>query len=234
MMVRDMMVRDMMRRDMMRRDVMKRDVIARDWRAMQLLCVAALLVAGASSVHAHHVMDYAMPATALEGLLSGLGHPVIGIDHLLFIAGAGVLAARFRKGYLLPLVFVVASVSVAGMRYLGIDVGLDELWIAGSLVVLGAIILAARGPAGGVVAGLFLVTGALHGYALAEAIVGAERTPLVTYLAGLALIQVAIALAAWKVATWIAAHRPRVPFQRLVGAAVGVAGLAFAAMAAFG
>jgi urease accessory protein len=201
-----------------------------------VLCRAAvLLAAGASSpAHAHHVMDYAMPATALEGLLSGLGHPVIGIDHLLFIAGASVLAARLKRGYLFPLVFVVASVAVSGMRYLGVDVGLDELWIAGSLVVLGAIMLAAREPAAGVVAGLFLVTGALHGYALAEAIVGAERTPLVAYLLGLALIQCAIALAAWKAATWFVARHPRVPVQRLVGAAVGVAGLAFAAMAAIG
>jgi urease accessory protein len=201
-----------------------------------VLCRAAvLLAAGASSLaHAHHVMDYAMPATALEGLLSGLGHPVIGIDHLLFIVGAGVLAARLERGYLFPLVFVVASVAVAGMRYLGVDVGLDELWIAGSLVVLGAIMLAAREPAGGVVAALFLVTGALHGYALAEAIVGAERTPLAAYLVGLALIQCAIALAAWKAAIWIAARHPRVPVQRLVGAAVGVAGLAFAGVAALG
>jgi len=221
-----------MERDMMERDMMKRDVIARDWKAMQLGCVAVLLAAGVSPANAHHVMDYAMPATALEGLLSGLGHPVIGIDHLLFIAGAGVLAARLKGGYLLPLVFVVASVSVAGMRYLGVDVGLDELWIAGSLVVLGAIMLAVRKPAGGGVAGLFLVTGVLHGYALAEAIVGAEPTPLFAYLAGLTLIQCAIALAAWWIATWLATHRPRVPFQRLVGAAVGAAGLVFAGMAA--
>jgi urease accessory protein len=198
-----------------------------------VLCrVVMLLAAGISSSHAHHVMDYATPATALEGLLSGLGHPVIGVDHLLFIVGAGVLAARLTRGYLLPLVFVVASVSVAGMRYLGVDVGLDELWIAGSLVVLGAIMLAAGIPSRGVVAGLFLVTGALHGYALAEAIVGAERTPLVSYLAGLTLTQSAIALSAWCVATWLATHRPSVPFQRLTGAVVGAAGLVFAGMAA--
>jgi len=211
--------------------MVKRDLIVHEGRAMQLWCVAALLAAGASAAHAHHVMDYAMPATALEGLLSGLGHPVIGVDHLLFIAGAGVLAARLERGYLLPLVFVVASVAVAGMRYLGIGVGLDELWIAGSLVVLGAIMVAAWKPAGGVVAGLFLVTGALHGYALAEAIVGAERTPLVAYLAGLTLIQCAIALAACWIAIWLATHRPRVPFQRLVGAAVAAAGLVFAGLA---
>ena len=217
---------------MVERDMMKRDVIGRAWKEGLPLCVAALLAAGASSAHAHHVMDYAMPATALEGLLSGLGHPVIGIDHLLFIVGAGVLAARFKRGYLLPLVFVIASVAVAGMRYLAVDVELDELWIAGSLVVLGAIMLAAREPAGGVVAGLYVITGALHGYALAEAIVGAERTPLVAYLAGLTLIQSAIGLTACWIATWLATHRPRVPFQRLVGAAVGATGLVFVGLAA--
>lgn len=196
--------------------------------------IAAGLAAVAGPAHAHHVMDYAVPATALEGLLSGLGHPVIGVDHLLFIAGAGVLAARFQRGYLLPLLFVAASIAAAGVRYLGVDVGLDELWIAGSLVVLGAIMLAARKPAGSAVAGLFLVAGTLHGYALAEAIVGAEPTPLVAYFAGLTLIQGAIALAAWAIATWLAAHRPRVPLQRLAGAVIGVTGLAFAGIAAFG
>jgi len=196
--------------------------------------IAAGLAAVAGPAHAHHVMDYATPATALEGLLSGLAHPVIGVDHLLFIAGAGVLAAQFKRGYLLPLVFVAASIAVAGMRYLGVDAGMNELWIAGSLAVLGAVMLAAWKPGGIAVAGLFLVAGALHGYALAEAIVGAERAPLLAYLAGLAVIECAIALAAWWIAASLAIRRPRVPLQRLVGAAVAVAGLAFAGVAAFG
>jgi urease accessory protein len=199
----------------------------------RLFRAAALLAATAAPAHAHHAMDYAMPATALEGLLSGFGHPVIGVDHLLFIAGAGVLAARFARGALLPLAFVVASVAAAGLRYVGVDVGLGELWIAGSLVVLGALMLGASVPGRGVTVGLFMIAGALHGYALAEAIVGAERTPLAAYLAGLALVQSAIALGAWWVATWLVLRRPRVPLQRLAGAVIGIAGVAFAGVAAF-
>ena len=193
--------------------------------------VALLLAATALPALAHHVMDYAQPATALEGLLSGLGHPVIGVDHLLVVLGASVLASRIERGYLLPLVFVAASVSVAGMRYLGVNVEFSELWIAVSLIVLGAILLATRTLPRSAMAVLFLVAGALHGYALAEAIVGAERTPLVAYLAGLAVIQSAIALGAWWLAAWLAVRRPRVPLQRVAGAAIGVAGLAFSAMA---
>jgi urease accessory protein len=202
----------------------------------QLICgfirVAAIFAAATPLAHAHHAMDYALPATAWDGLLSGLGHPVIGVDHLLFVMGAGVLAARLERGYLLPLFFVAASVALAGMRYVGTDVELSELWVAGSLVILGAILLATRAISGSAMAVLFLVAGALHGYALAEAVVGAERTPLVAYLVGLTIIQSAIAWGAGWVARWLAVRQPRAPVQRLAGALVGLAGLTFAGMAA--
>jgi len=202
-------------------------------RLFGLLCsAAALLLAGISPAHAHHVMDYALPATALDGFLSGLGHPVIGVDHLVFIAGAGVLAARLPRGFLLPLVFVVASMMAAAARAGGADWIMGEIWVALSLLALGALMLAARNPRHSWIAGLFLVSGALHGYALAESIVGAERTPLLAYFAGLTLIQCAIALAAWAAAAWVAAHRPQLPLQRIVGAAVGAAGLFFVGLAA--
>jgi urease accessory protein len=193
--------------------------------------VAAALLAAPALALAHHPMGGTVPATVLEGLLSGLGHPLIGIDHFLFIAGAGVLAANFKRGYLLPLVFVFASLSITLVRYLGADAGLGELPVAASLVVLGAMMLGST-PREGVLALLFLVAGTLHGYALGEAIVGAEQTPLVAYLAGLAIIQSAIGVVAWRATGWLAHCRPELPLQKAAGALVGVAGLAFGAMAA--
>jgi urease accessory protein len=205
------------------------------YRTITLLRRAAiLLAAGVSSAQAHHAMDYQTPTTALEGLLSGLGHPVIGVDHLLFIIGAGVLAGQLRRGFLLPLFFVVASVLAAAWRVGGAPWTMSELWIAGSLIVLGAFMLAMREPGRSLVAALFLIAGTFHGYALAEAIVGAERTPLIAYFAGLTVIQCAIALTAWAAATWLTARRPQVPLQRVVGAAVGAAGIFFVGMIAFG
>jgi urease accessory protein len=195
---------------------------------------ALLLLAGMSLAHAHHAMDYATPATLLDGLLSGLGHPVIGIDHLLFIVGAGVLASRFARGWLLPLAFAAASIAAVGMGHQGMAVGVSELWVAASLLVLAAFLFATRNPGRAVVAGLFLVAGLLHGAALAEAIVGAEPTPVAGYLAGLALVQCAVALAAWWVATRLTADRPGGLVQRLAGATIGVAGLAFVALATVG
>ena len=179
-------------------------------------------------------MGGTVPATMMEGLLSGLGHPLIGIDHFLFIAGAGVLAARFERGHILPLAFVFASVFATLVRYLGADAGLGELPVAASLIVLGAMMLVSSSatPREGVIALLFLLAGTIHGHALGDAIVGAEQTPLVAYLAGLTVIQCPTGLVAWRATSWLAEHRPRVPLQKIAGAVVGVAGLAFGAMAA--
>lgn len=199
-----------------------------------LPCIPLLLVAGLSPSYAHHVNDYMLPATAMEGLLSGLGHPVIGVDHLVFVLGAGVLAAHFERGYVLPLVFVVASSFAALTRYLGADLALGELPVAGSLVLLGAMMLAAQTPREGVVAVLFLAAGTLHGHALAEGIVGAERAPLVAYLLGLTAIQSVIALGAWRIAIWSAGRHPNLPVRHLAGAAAGIAGLVFSGLALMG
>lgn len=203
-------------------------------RYLIFLYPALLLLAGIAPAQAHHAMDYALPATMLEGLLSGIGHPVLGIDHFIFIVGAGVLAAQFARGWYLPLIFVFASVFAAGVRYLGTDLSLGELPVAASLVLLGAMLLVAQTPRDGVVGLMFLVSGTLHGHALAEAIVGAERTPLAAYLVGLAFIQCAIAFGAWRAATWGAGRYPRVPLRQLGGVAAAVAGLVFTGMALTG
>src|SRR4051794_14567406 len=60
--------------------------------------IGLALLAAAVPAHAHHFMGGALPQTWLEGLLSGLGHPVIGLDHAAFIVAAGFLLARAPGG----------------------------------------------------------------------------------------------------------------------------------------
>ena len=50
----------------------------------------AALVLTAVPASAHHIMGGEMPSTFGQGLLSGLGHPVIGPDHLAFLIAVGV------------------------------------------------------------------------------------------------------------------------------------------------
>lgn len=190
------------------------------------ICALIALIA-VSPAHAHHAMDYRLPGTPLEGLVSGLGHPVIGIDHLLFIVGAGVLAAQLDRGALFALLFVACSMLAAAARAGGAPWEMSEIWIAGSLVALGAVAFAMRRPARALVAMLYAAAGGVHGYALAAAIVGAEPTPLYAYFAGLIIVQCAISLGAWTAARWLLARHPGFPLRRTMGATVGMAGLFF-------
>jgi len=56
-------------------------------------------------------------------------------------------------------------------------------------------------PHTGVVVGLAALAGLFHGYAYGEAVIGAGMDTVVAYLAGFAVIQTAIAVAAYSLAT---------------------------------
>src|SRR3546814_19155220 len=76
----------------------------------RLIALTATFAATATTAHAHHAMDGAVPAGFAEGFVSGLAHPVIGLDHLAFIVAAGVVAGAARLGLWLPALFVAASI----------------------------------------------------------------------------------------------------------------------------
>ena len=153
--------------------------------------VSGLLMAVASQAGAHHPMGGRTPETLFQGFASGLGHPVIGIDHLAFLIVVGLLAFGLRAPgrYLLPGVFAAATVA-GTLAHLGAaDLPMVEAVIALS-VLLGGLLVLARTQLPALVLGLAVgVAGVFHGYAYGEAIVGAESAPLLAYLAGFASVQ---------------------------------------------
>lgn len=190
------------------------------------LAAFAWLASGASAL-AHHPMDRMLPATLSQGLLSGLGHPVIGIDHLAFIVACGVIASAYRQALLLPLAFVAASSAGALAHYLGYTVPWPEAAIAVSLICLGALLAFRSSIPAGAAAGLFALAGLFHGYALFESIVGAEQTPLVAYAVGLVASQYGVALLAVLGVTLLRNREFRglAMGQRAYGALIAVFGL---------
>ena len=166
---------------------------------------AVAVLAGAGPAAAHHAMDFALPATFGQGLLSGLGHPVIGIDHLAAILAVGLLAATFARGMVMPVAFVAATVAGAGVHLALVDIPVAEVAIALSLVVFGGLLAFRASLPAVAVGGLFALAGLFHGYAYGESFVGAEATPLAAYFVGFAAIQTAIALGAFAVGRWAAA-----------------------------
>jgi len=80
---------------------------------------------------------------AAGGLLSGLGHPVSGLDHVLAMVAVGVWGAQLGRPaiWLLPVIFplLMALGGFAGL--MGWNLPAIEVGIALSAVVLGALIL---------------------------------------------------------------------------------------------
>lgn len=184
--------------------------------------LAALVIADPAL--AHHVMGGRQAATFTEGLLSGLGHPVIGVDHFAAVVAIGCIAAAHRSGAFLVLGYIAAMMLGVGLHLLGATVPAAELLVALTVLGLGAIVVSARHLAVAAALTLFAIVGLIHGYALGESIYGAERTPLLAYLLGLAVIQSAIALGAMTLVR--AAMRRADPVMvRLIGAGVAGAGV---------
>jgi urease accessory protein len=191
---------------------------------------AALVLVGccaAAPAYAHHAMGGETPTTFGQGILSGLGHPIIGVDHLAALVAVGLIAARFSRGLWMPVMWVAAMVAGAGLHLGRIDLPYGEGLVALSVIALG--LIAALRPAlpTGVVASLFAVGGFVHGFALAESIVGAETTPLLAYFAGLVVCQSLLSLGALLAARWLADGRPEAPAGlRYAGFAIALVGAA--------
>lgn len=177
----------------------------------------ALLAAGPA--FAHHPMGGEAPQTLAHGLLSGLAHPVIGLDHFAFIVLAGIAAALMGRGLTGAMAFVGATVAGTFVQLAGLALPLAELVIAGSVVVLGALLVTGRTLSAPVALGGFALAGLFHGWAYGAAVIGSEPMPIVAYLAGFGLVQTAIA---WGVAqlTARALANPNGALQARIAAAV--------------
>ncbi|MEO0758426.1 MAG: HupE/UreJ family protein [Cyanobacteria bacterium J06648_16] len=200
----------------------------------QVYCAIAIqtlivVLAFASPAFAHHPFGGTTPGSWLEGFLSGLGHPIIGTDHLVFTVLIGLLAALLSPGWAVIGTFLAAALAGTGLHLLAIDLPAPEFTIALSVLLVGALV--ARGQQLPILAVLLLTAGAglFHGYAYGEAIVGAEMTPLVAYLIGFTAVQGAIATVAYGLIRRMLDPTQRLARLRTVGLLACGAGAALLA-----
>jgi urease accessory protein len=173
---------------------------------------------------AHHFMDNALPRTFVEGFLSGLGHPIVGLDHFAFIVACGFFLALIPRGLWGIAALLAGSLAGAALHLSGVDLPAGEAAVALSVLLVGGLLVLRRSfPLRWVIAGLAFA-GVLHGHAYAEAIFGAEPAPLAAYLAGFSLIQFAIAIAAYFLQRQLPGRA-----ATAVGAAASAVGLVFLA-----
>lgn len=166
---------------------------------LRLGVIALGLLLLAHPAKAHHAMDGQVPTNFVQGFLSGLAHPVIGVDHLAFVIAVGLLAVTKQRGIWISIAFVLAALGGTALHLQGVNLPISEFFVAASVLVFGILLALPQSPNLAVMIGLGAIAGIFHGYAYGEAIVGATVNPLVAYLLGFTVMQLAIALGAAKV-----------------------------------
>jgi urease accessory protein len=193
-------------------------------RLRQLLAGVGPMAAAVAPLPAaaHHVMDGALPSTLVEGLLSGLGHPVIGPDHLAFVVALGIAAAIVPGPLAVIAAFVALSAAGVLVHIAELDVPMIEPLVALTVLLAGAALVWSRSVTRPAWIGLAAVAGLLHGYAFGESIVGAERSVLGAYVIGIALVTALIATAAMLIARKVLRPEGELsPRVRMAGVALG-------------
>ena len=151
-----------------------------------------LLTFSANPSLAHHPfgMGDSSELSAWEALISGIGHPLLGPDHLLFMIGIAFVGLKRNKEWVFPLL----AVGLAGSAFVQLQPLPDllapwaEALVSLSLAIEGLIVLNRLNYQ------WLLPMFALHGYLLGSTIVGAEPTPLIGYFLGLLVAQAALLL----------------------------------------
>ncbi|MBE9190105.1 HupE/UreJ family protein [Gloeocapsopsis crepidinum LEGE 06123] len=193
-----------------------------------------LFLSTAQQALAHHALGSETPTNFFEGFISGLAHPVIGLDHLAFVVAIGLIAAGQINGTIIPAGFVLAALVGTGIHVLNFDLPAAEIAIALSVVTFGVMLAIPRKPNWIVLTCLGAIAGLFHGYAYGEAIIGAGMIPLVAYLLGFSLIQYGVAMLARAVGNLIIHKIPNRQIMRLCGLAIAAIGIVFMTNLLFG
>ena len=186
-----------------------------------LACVFTLALT--FPVFAHHPLGGITPDSILHGFLSGIGHPIIGFDHLVFVIAVGFISAMQRYRLVMPAGFVLGTILGTVLSVSMFTLPLAEWVITFSVIFAG--IVAMLGYRTTILPATILVSvaGIFHGWAYGEAVIGAETHPLVAYLFGFSVIQILIMLASgqlirsvWKVSS-VDALNPRLAGAMIAG-----------------
>ena len=159
------------------------------------LLAAAIAVLVADPALAELAGRVATPATIRDGLLAGLGQPVVVLNHLAAVIAVGCLAATRPKGVLPAVIYALATVIGAGAHIGERTVADAPVFAALTTVALGLLIFRKNPLRRDVVFALFAGTGLINGYVMGAVVAAAQRDPIIGYLIGLASIEIGIALA---------------------------------------
>lgn len=155
-----------------------------------LVIFAMIFFLGAGSASAHHLMGGKTPSTFAQGLLSGIGHPIIGPDYLAFLLALGIAVGVFRLSFVNPFLFVAAMICGVAMHVAGLYLPAADPIVPVSVLIAGLMLIVEGHIAPAWWMAVFVAAGLFHGYTYGDSIYGAEAVPLIAYVIGLAAVQI--------------------------------------------
>ncbi len=199
-------------------------------KTLNKIALAAGLSTLAGPALAHHPLAGMPMETMVHGILSGVGHPILGFDHLAFVALVGIAAMYSGRALLAPLGYIAGMLIGCLAMMAGLALPFAEAMIAASLLVMGYVVLSGRAMSLNVVLIAFGAFGLFHGAAFAGSIVGQEGGygfgVAFGYLLGLGVVQYLVALAfGYGVKVLLKATEAQAIEARLSGALVAGMGL---------
>jgi urease accessory protein len=187
-------------------------------RSLSLATIVAFMIVALDGPALAHIGNHS------GGLAGGIAHPFSGFDHILAMVAVGLWASQFERSASWLLIATFPPVMAAGalLGASGVALPWVETAIAGSVLVLGALIAFALRPslvASAVLIALFaLVHGYSHGVELP-----AQGSALV-YGAGFIVSTLALHMIGFAIGTF-ADHAPVHFVTRSVGAAIAAVGV---------
>lgn len=119
-----------------------------------------------------------------QAFISGLAHPILGLDHLLFFISVGLL------GGLSPLIrvpFLITLGLLSGIASLFLPIFPGSEILMGVSIIFSVLVALKRLPLV-----VIPISIACHGFVLAKAMIGLEPTPLISYFIGVLLVEIFI------------------------------------------
>jgi urease accessory protein len=165
---------------------------------------------------------FAHPGHDAEGLVAGMMHPWLGMDHMIAMLAVGMWASQQngRVRWAMPISFVGMMVIGAGIGFSDLHLGATEQMIAASVCVFGLVLSSLiRLP----VLLSVVIVGSLavfHGYAHATEATGGNTS---SYMVGFVVSTALLHAAGFGAATLLSQHQRAI---RWLGAAMAVGGVA--------
>ena len=166
-----------------------------------------------------------MPTTLLEGLLSGITHPAVGLDHLTFMLVIGLVAALANASLLVIGCFVAASLVGMVTHAANFDFAYSEQLVAISVILAGLLLLMGYGSKRSIWLPFAAIAGLVHGYAFGETVLGANLDVTAAYMAGILAIVVAITVAVMLVIRGLKASDAQSIAVRAAGGVFAMVGI---------